>query len=389
MKKILRTISLIVMCALLMCSFASCEKAGTELSDLMIIQGIGIDINSKGFKVTVEILNNEQSGSPSGDSSAENKTKIYTATGESVAAALMQLTTKSGNKPFYAQNRVIVIGETTAQKNLADILDFFQRNYDSRASQLLCIAKGGKAEDVIRARLLNDTVKSKILEKMLEESYRQSLVPRVRIIDAVNAMKDDTSFVCLPAVKVQENGENQDFVLDGCALFDKDETFTMYLASGDAEGLAFLRNEINEGFLSADLPNGNKATFVIVKGKTHYKISKENGVLHYKLTVDISCDLEEVGGAQYFSTDDDFMEIIKSAAGAAVAKKAENAIVVLQSEHGGDAVRYGRRLMLMNTKEYELLKNDWENAFKNAVTSITVNVTIRRIGEETFHSKKK
>lgn len=388
MMKISRTVSLILLCFIALGSLSSCEKAGTELSDLMIIQGIGIDVTSGGYKVTVEILNNEQSGSPSGDSSAENKTKIYNATGESVASALMKLTTKSGNKPFYAQNRVIVLGETTAQRNMGDVLDFFERNYDSRASQLLCVAKRGKAEEVIRAKLLNDTVKSKILEKMLESSYEQSLVPRVRIIDAVNTMKDDTTFLCVPAVSVQKNGENQDFSLDGCAVFDKDESFCMYLSSGDAQGLAFLDNNIREGFISADLPNGQKATFVLVKGKTHYKILKENGRLHYKLNIDVVCDLEEVGGADFFSTDDDFMEKIKSAAGATIAETAENTIIALQSEHGGDAVRYGRRLYLYDNKEYEKLKNNWDKEFKNSITSLSVNVTIRRIGEETFHSKK-
>lgn len=388
MRKISRICSLLLVCCVGLCSLSACEKAGTELADLMIIQGIGIDVVNDSYKVTVEILNNEQSGSPSGDSSAENKTKIYNATGESVASALMKLTTKSGNKPFYAQNRVIVLGETTAQRNLTDVLDFFERNYDSRASQLLCVAKGGKAEDVIRAKLLNDTVKSKILEKMLESSYEQSLVPRVRIIDAVNTIKDDTTFLCMPAVTVQKNGENQDFTLDGCALFDKDESFCMYLSSGDAKGLAFLDNTMREGFISADLPNGQKATFVLVKGKTHYKILKENGSLHYKLNIDVVCDLEEVGGADFFSTDDDFMEQIKGAAGAAIAKTAENTIIALQSDHGGDAIRYGRRLYLYDNQEYEKLKSDWDSAFRNSVTSISVNVTIRRIGEETFHSKK-
>ncbi len=388
MRKIYRTISLLVLCIVFLVSLTSCEKAGTELSDLMIIQGIGIDVSKEGYKVTVEILNNEQSGSPSGDSSAENKTKIYNATGETVASALMKLTTKSGNKPFYAQNRVIVLGEATAQRSLTDVMDFFERNYDSRASQLLCVAKGKKAEDVIRAKLLTDTVKSKILEKMLQSGYEQSLVPRIRIIDAVNTIKDDTAFLCIPAVSVQNNGENQDFSLDGCALFDKDESFCMYLSEGDAKGIAFLDNNIREGFISADLPNGQKATFVIVKGKTRYKIIKENGKLHYKLNIDVVCDLEEVGGAEFFSTDDDFMEKIKGAVGSAVAETAENTIITLQGEHGGDAIRYGRRLYLYDNQEYERLKNNWDEEFKNSITSLNVNVTIRRIGEETFHSKK-
>ena len=126
MKKALNSLKAIVCVLVVLFSLTSCEKAGTELSDLMIIQGIGIDTAQGGYKVTVEILNNEQSGSPSGDSSSEHKTKIYNAEGETVGAALMQLTTKSGNKPFYAHNRVIVIGQDAANRKLSDIIDYFE-----------------------------------------------------------------------------------------------------------------------------------------------------------------------------------------------------------------------------------------------------------------------
>lgn len=388
MKRTAMSIKVIVCCVFCVCALTSCEKAGTELSDLMIIQGIGIDTTPTGYRVTVEILNNEQSGSPSGDSSSEYKTKIYNAEGESVGAALMQLTTKSGNKPFYAHNRVIVLGERAANGNLEDIIDFFERNYDSRASELLCVAKECDAEKVIRAKLSEDTVKSRILEKMLEQSYKESLVPRTRIIDAVNGAKDETSCVCIPAVAVHKNGETENFVLEGCAVFGKDKTFSMYINSGDAEGLAFLNDETKKGFISAQLQNGQTATFIINKGKTHYKIEKENGVLHYKLKIDVSCDLEEVGGAEYFSTEDGFFEEIKAAAGKAVAEKAENTFVVLQSEHGGDVIRYGKRLSLKDRVLYNSVKDNWGEEFSKCRTSIDVNVTLRRIGEETFHALK-
>lgn len=354
----------------------------------MIIQGIGIDATNGGYKVTVEILNNEQSGSPGGDGLSDNKTKIYTAEGATVAAALRDLSTKSGNKPLYAHNRVIVLGEETINRGFSDVIDFFERDYDSRASQLICVAKEAKAEDVIRAKLLNDTVKSKILEKMLEESYEESLVPRVRIIDAINATKEQTARLCIPAVKIEQNGENQDIALDGCAVFGEDETFSMYISSGDAGGLAFLDDNIKKGFISANLPNGGKATFVINKGKTKFDIVEEKGVLIYNLKVQVSCDLEEVGGAEFFSIEEDFMEKMKSAAAKTIAEKMENTLIVLQGEHGGDVIRYGTRLSLIDNDLYNKLKNDWDNAFKRSRTSVEVGITLRRIGEETFHSNK-
>ncbi len=388
MKKLLKTGALIFLLVACIAAFSSCEKPGTELSDLMIMQGIGIDSTNNGFKVTVEILNNEQSGSPAGNGNSENKTKIYSAEGETVGEALRKLITKSGNEPMFAHNRVIVIGEEAANKNLADILDFFERNYDSRASQLLCVARNSRAENIIRAKLLNDSIKSRILENMLEESAKQSLVPKVRIIDAVNYMKDETSGICIPAVRLQTNGENENYDLDGCAVFGTDNTFFMYIGSEAAEGIALLNDKIEEGVISADLPNGQKASFYINKGKSKYTITQENGRLHYKLKIKISCDLEGVQGAEYFNADTGVVEAFQSAVGEALCKKAENSLLVLQGKHGADVVRYGKRLRLKENDLYNSLKNDWQNVFPEIKLTITTDVTIRRIGEETFHSRK-
>ena len=354
----------------------------------MIIQGIGIDTTTNGYKVTVEILNNEQSGTPSGDGSSEYKTKIYTAEAESVSAALRTLTSKSGNLPLFAHNRVIVIGEGASNKRLSDILDFFLRNYDSRVSQLLCVAKKCDAERIIRAKLLNDTVKSEILENMLLESYKQSLVPRVRVVDAVNYLDTPTAILCLPAVSVQKNGDNEDYKLDGCALYGHDGTFSMYMSTGDAAGLAFLTDTVQQGYLTARLPNGENAGFVINKSKTTFNITEHEGVLYYNLKVNVSCDIDEISGVEYFSTKDDFFEVIKSSVAEAVIEKTENTLVVLKSEHGGDALRYGKRLMLHNNDLYKQYEANWNKYFKNSVTIISVDVTIRRIGEENFYSKR-
>lgn len=124
MIKFRKVFSLVLISLICLSSFSSCEKAGTELADLMIIQGIGVDYEKGNYNVSVEILNNEQSGSPSGDSSSENKTKIYSIKGETVADALRLLTTKSGNLPLFAHNRVIVINENLNEQSVSDALEF-------------------------------------------------------------------------------------------------------------------------------------------------------------------------------------------------------------------------------------------------------------------------
>ena len=43
--------------------FCSCERYGTEIEDMMIIQGVAVDKENDNFVVTIEMLNNKQSAS--------------------------------------------------------------------------------------------------------------------------------------------------------------------------------------------------------------------------------------------------------------------------------------------------------------------------------------
>ncbi len=387
MRKI-KIISALVLGLLSVTLLSSCEKPGTELSELMIMQGIGIDFEKDIYTVTVEILNNEQSGSPGGDSTSENKTKVYSAKGETVSEALRKLTEKSGNEPLFAHNRVIVLGEKTITRDLRDIIDFFERDYDSRVSQLVCVAKNSSAEDIIRAELLKDGVKCEILENMLEEGYKNSIIPRVRIIDAVNHLKDATSGICIPAVSVQKNGENENYFLDGCCVFGTDGKFLKYIDSNAAEGLAFLNDTIKKGYITADISDKGKATFLINKGKTDFEITEEDGVLKYNMKIKLSCDLDEIEGQENFTNDTEILNALKTGIGESVCKKVENTFISLQKTPSSDVIRFGKRLRLDDLGLYNTLYDDWNNIFPEIKLTVTVEATIRRIGEETFNSRK-
>lgn len=387
MKKI-KLAAVLLLCFASVFLFSSCEKPGTELSELMIMQGIGIDFEKDIYTVTVEILNNEQSGSPGGDGTSEEKTKIYYAKGETVSEALRKLTEKSGNEPLFAHNRVIVLGEKTITRDLRDIIDFFERDYDSRVSQLICIAKNSSAEEIIRAELLKDGVKCEILENMLEEGYKNSIIPRVRIIDAVNHLKDSTSGVCIPAVSVQKNGENENYYLDGCGVFGADGKFLKYIDSNAAEGLTFLNDTVQKGYLTAKLSEKGKATVLINKGKTRFEITEEDGVLKYNMNIKLSCDLDEIEGQENFQNDTEILNAIKTGINESVCKKVENTFISLQNTPSSDVIRFGKRLRLDNLKLYNTLCDDWNNVFPEIKLTVTVETTIRRIGEETFNSRK-
>ena len=57
----LKKITLFFLIFFMFLCLCSCERYGTEIEDMMIIQGIAVDKENDAYEVTIEMLNNKQS----------------------------------------------------------------------------------------------------------------------------------------------------------------------------------------------------------------------------------------------------------------------------------------------------------------------------------------
>lgn len=379
MSKVSKSICLIICISLILSSFCGCEKLSTELSDMMIIQGVGIDKVGGTFKTTIEILNNEQSGSSGGDNMSDEKTKVYSGTGETVSAAIRSVISKNGKMPLFAHLRVIVIGEETARTDMSELLDFFARDYNTRADVPVCIAKGLTAEEIITANLSTDLIKSETLRNILFSSAEMSEIQYVRILDAVNTMLDETSCMYIPAVLIEQNGQNVCYKLEGSALFDYENTFITFLDSNTTKSLVLLNNKIKKGAFTVKTENSVRASFLIVNGKVKYDITVEDGILVYNVKIKLSCDLNEFdGGIKSRETVDE----LKTSLEKKVESELLQAMSFIQGNKNIDAVRFGRRLLKRDKETFFSVSDNWRESFGKIKTNVNAEVTIRRIGEK-------
>ncbi len=380
MKKLFRFLTLPVL--VIYCfSLCGCEKLSTELSDMMIIQGIGIDRSGDGFKVTVEILNNLQSGSANGEGNSPNKTYIFSSYGKTVNEAVNNITLKSGNTPLYAHNRVTIIGENAAKEDISDTLDFFGRDYDSKPSMLICVVKNKEATDIISHEILKDTVKSEVIENILTVSSLHSFSPDVNLADAENRISDETSSLALPSLEVQEKNGKTEYKLNGCAVFGNDKKLVSYLGKESTEGLLFLDDKVKKGEFSVDISNGNTASFFIVSSKTKYSVKTENGLPVFTVKIKTSLDLNELTGMYKKAIDKKILGELKKYAEKEIERKINKCFKDLKM-YGCDAARFGKRLSLLDTSYYNKVKENWNDIFIKSKIVPEIEVTVRRAGNK-------
>lgn len=381
----LKKITLLFLVVFMFLCFCSCERYGTEIEDMMIIQGIAVDKEKDGYEVTIEMLNNKQSASADSSNIGEEMTLVYSGKGETVAEALRLIINKTGNVPTYTHNKVIILSEEVAKSDITKVLDFFERDYTTQPVTLVCTAKDVKAGDVLKADIGKDISKSEVLEKILNQSSISSITPETRLIDVINTVLDETACIALPAVTLESNGKTKTFFVENVAVFNYDNEISYYLGRQSSENFVKLLGELKNGTLVTEDENGNKATFIIVDGKTKYKAEVINGIINYNVKIKMYCDLNAYEGDRFQSIKDETVNLFKKNIELDTERRLKNTYKAIQAHGSFDILHFGRRLLQNDMNAYKQMENDWQNNFKNSDINVEVEVIIRRIGEESYH----
>lgn len=368
--------------AVLLCG---CERASVELSEMMIIQGLGIDYENGEVIATAEMLNNLGSSAAGVNDIPENKARIFSASGKTISEAVNKIAIKCGNEPLYAHTRVVVLGENAADKNLADVLDFFERDYNTKPAMLICVARGCTARELFSANTEDSGVKSEIIEDILKTGNELSLAPHVRIAEAVCLTEEATASLVLPAIALSFSEAAAEYSLSGCAVFKADNTFCDYIDKSTAFALLFLENKVNKGSFTASLSDTTEASMHIVSSKTNYSVSIADNVPVFTVKIKLLADLNEFSRGAFEKLEPEVIKSIESQAGAALEKRVESCIFILRDELFCDAARFSKMLSLKKPKYYGALSDaERKSIYKLCEFKVKAEVVIRRTGDEGF-----
>lgn len=381
----LKKMTLLFLIVVMISCFCSCERYGTEVEDMMIIQGVAVDKDKEVYEVTIEMLNNKQSASADSSNVGEEMTLVYSGKGETVAEALRLIINKTGNVPTYTHNKVIILSEEVAKNDITKVLDFFERDYTTEPVTLVCTAKDVKAGEVLKANIGKDISKSEVLEKILNQSAISSITPETRLIDVINTVLDETACIALPTVTLQGNGETKTFFVENIAVFNYNNEISYYLGRESSENFVKLLGELKNGTLVTEDENGSKATFIIVDGKTKYKAEVINGIVNYNVKIKMYCDLNAYEGDRFQSIKNETVELFRKNIELDTERKLKDTYKAIQKHDSFDILHFGRRLLQNDKNAYKQMKNNWQENFKNGNINVDVEVVIRRIGEESYH----
>ena len=158
-----------------------------ELHERLIIRAVGIDTVSDGYSITIRAAVDTE------------KEISFTESASTVAAALETIARKTGKKPLYSHNALILFGDSCARQGIQGALDFFLRHYDSRPAVNVFLADG-TAEEILTVKPDEDVMLSEQIAALAAAEAYSGRTVRADLVTLINGMYGANRSAVLPVL---------------------------------------------------------------------------------------------------------------------------------------------------------------------------------------------
>lgn len=372
---LLKNFKIIISVLLIAVSFTGCMNS-VHLKDLVIIEGMGIDLKEDKVNVTVQTLNANTFSS--GESPQGNMTVNTDETGENIADAVSKLSKKLSKKLFFGQNKLIIFGKDAAEKDFKKMLDYFLRSAESRPDVAVCISND-KASDILESKENDNPIPTENMVYLLKNGQSAGVSAYITVAELMNMHANKTSDVYLPVVKTDE--ESKTVQANGLGLFKNDEL--VYITDDDeTKGFLLLNNNVKNCMI--EFKDDELGTIGVeishVKAKKHIEI--ENG--NVKLIVELKSQLviNEVEKGIITGLDKEKMKRVCASADKEISRLCTKAFYACRN-NGSDCMRVGEYLAKDNPKSYEKLLDEWDAYYKKVDFNVKSKTDLKKISDNT------
>jgi spore germination protein KC len=363
-----------------------------EISELMIVTGMGIDRDSTTgeYKVTLQIIN-------PGEIASQTKTErlevtTYQTTGESIYEVMRRFSTEVPRKMYLSHIQLVIFGEELAKEGIGKTLDFISRNHEFRTDFFILVSKNSKAEDILNVLTPTESSPSVSLYSSINVSEKVWAPTKgVHLDELLNTLISEGKEPILTGVKVGGDKDKGDEVssleqikpaaitkITGYAAFKKDK-LVGWLSENESKGYNYIINNITSTVGSIPCEGGGIIALEVKKSKTDLKANVKNGKPSITIKTDIEADLGEIQ-CDMDLTKTEIIKKVEKDAGYQVEGLMEEVITKAKEEFKSDIFGFGETIHRQHPKAWKKLKGNWDETFQDLEISSDINYKIRRIG---------
>ncbi len=272
--------------------------------------------------------------------------------------------------------QVIVLGESVVSDpdTLKEIFDEIERSPQINRRVKLTVAKGD-AKDIIKTEIPNNPVVGNFLSRMLIK-LKKSMYQDIYTFDEALLNLQDYGNGILPLVekyedslKVESSAVIKDYKHIGNLNYDENE-IVMLLLNPDTSNLKNINVNVEDTVVSLGAVNI----------KITDKIDLRGDKLKVNYYVSLNCYIDSFTLNNKNLADKNFINKIKESATKQIIEQTEKTINKLQKTYKSDVLRIKDNLYKYHRKDFDKIKDNYEQIFQNADINVYYAMDIKSTG---------
>lgn len=352
-----------------------------EIDELAFVMGIALDDAGNGkFKVTVQMAKpSTHSKSPTGGGGGEKEKPYWlaTSTGQTLFEAIRNMATFTSRRIFWSHNKVIIISEKLARRDISEILDFFSRNPELRLRTWIAVTPGN-AGDLLEKGPSMEKVTAGALEKVIEQRVWTGKGYGIMLKDMLEDYLSPATFPAAAKVVITEEASQPRIKLAGAAVFGE-KKMAGWLDERQTRGLLWLKHRMHSTIMVVPCPvDGQPLSIEIVGAKVHYQSEFKGRKPQLKIMVNASGNLtEQACKTDYYHADN--LPKLEKALAEAITTDIESTVRAAQKDLDLDFPGFNHIFHRQHNKQWRRVVNEWPSLFKEMQVSIHVDAKIPRV----------
>ena len=356
-----------------------------EVVDLATVMGMAVDrAEEGGYRLSVQVVISGQFGGAgqSGGGGSKGGTKpvyVLSQKGSDLMDAYRRLQERLPRRLWFADNRVLIIGEAVAREGVTPVIDFFSRQRQTRLLSLVTVAPGEG-----RRVLLAQPPLARVPAEGIRQVERLHTGVVVNMKDFLNMLAAEGADAVAARVEVapadprnpQAAGEVR---VNGAAVFRGDR-LAGWLSDAETRGLLWLRREFRQGVVTVPDPRGDGPVSVeITHAAVRVRPREEGNRIVMDMSVWADGELREVTGAIDL-TRPQTIEGLQEALAGEIEDRIRATLRKTQGEFGADVLRFGEAVHRFLPTRWKQVKRAWRQEFPRVDLKLSVRARIRRTG---------
>lgn len=353
-----------------------------ELRDLAIITAAAIDHLEDGkTRISVQIfIPRAITSGETGEDPSLGSTFVREGIGENLANAVSMLQINVPRKLFWGQCKLYIFGNEQAESGIRNEIDYLTRHPGPRGNSFLYVSEG-EAKEILTLIPPLERYSGEALRKLTKAE--SGMITTLRDVDM--GLMGDSKSVSMPYIKKLRSKENVRKphetipIIEGAAVF-KEDKMVGTLNMKEARGLLWLKKDVKRSTVSVKLKGEDgEISMTPTLGRIEFSPYIKEDKWNMNLTISIEGDIVQ-NETHLNLMDENIIKRIEKEYEEVLKERVLQTAKKLQKELRTDVINFGRRFHQKYPKEWNKVKDRWDEKFQEVDVKITVHATIRRPG---------